>query len=433
MSARRIALLQAHCPISVYNVTVSDTVYAVIINFQVKNGRLCFILRMSGATDHVMDPTEPDYIEQIMRAFRKSGYRVHPCRICFKVAEEVVKLVEFFSTRPFTQEYFRQCVSDVEGDDSTCYDELNQANVSTVFSALGILESGTSRKREQQTGPVPVDKVQKNRGIVRCSSIQTRTTTENDCQRKECVAVPLLLHCEDVNFSRIVLDAATRLLRCRDQFITAEEDRKCQLRTEIEDLRQLANGKRMWEYITSVVFTLPQPVSSRSPGPNRWKTVPSLEVDALQRYLDQTSNLNLKIRHAKQFACASIEGAYINACYALQVGKERSIFIPGALVCGENNQFLLWRSYCATEEHMRHICWNADETVCIHGLQQTHQRLYLASPTLSYGANWSNLRPHSNMALLVRACICSGRRIGTNYVIEKPVNMIPAFLVIFDT
>lgn len=438
-STRRIAGLQAYCPIPLYNAVRQDVVYGHISNFRVEDGRLRVVIHMvnDANTDILVDPADTDYVQKLTYEFRSRNFRVHPKRVHFQVDGQVVSVDKFFCKSPFTKEYFEKCAS---FDDNERDVHLNPSRVTGIFSSINI---GLPEEPEAEVKETPGTELAVVEAAVaeapgtELAVVEEAPGTElaevDEGGIGEALGLELagmgitLAPCKDPSFQRLLMNNVHDLIVQRNKFIQEEPLRKDAIRREIDELKPWSGEERL-NYMLNAACSCPRP-QYLSCKKNGQACIP-VEVRAIQRIVDKTSSLNLKVKHAKWFVSEPIEQAYIDTCENLPMAT--TVFEPNLMSCGTNNEFLMWRSSCPTEVQMRRMAWNRDK-VRTSALQTMVRKEYLlASCTLTYGDKWCNMRPGHKMALLVRACVEKGMKVGDEYVIRDERLMIPAFLVIFD-
>lgn len=455
MSARRIAGLQSYCPIPLYNAARQNVVYGHICNFRVEDARLRVVIRMvnDANTDILVDPTDTGYVQKLTSEFRSRKFRVHPKRVHFQVDGQVVSVDQFFCKTPFTKEYFEQCASLNDNERDV---PLNPSRVTGIFSSINIgVPADEAEVEETPTELAVVNEavleqapgtelavveeavVEQVPGtelaVVEAAFEQEELAEVDEGVIEEALDLDLadmritLAPCKDPSFQRLLMNNVHDLIVQRNKFIQEEPSRKDAIRREIDELKPWSGEERL-NYMLNAACSCPRP-QYLSCKQNGQACIP-VEVRAIQRIVDKTSSLNLKVKHAKWFVSEPIEQAYIDTCENLPMAT--TVFEPNLMSCGTNNEFLMWRSSCPTEVQMRRMAWNRDK-VRTSALQTMVRKEYLlASCTLTYGDKWCNMRPGHKMALLVRACVEKGMKVGEAYVIRDERLMIPAFLVIFE-
>lgn len=461
MSARRIADLQSHCPIPVYSLMNPKNVYGHICNFRVRDDRLVFVLRMVNdrETDIDLDPVDTEYVQNLTSEFRARNFRVNLRKVFFRVGDRPVALTQFFCEAPFTKDYFAKCVSSNEVDccvvddaqpmsldtdqgngdaeRSNCAAEQGDGDIQCHDAEQGEQGNNSEERHGDEQGPGeeqghgyeqdPGEEQDPGGGQSQdhCVVDQHRTVGQPDRGDENLPDIGSM-HCEDRKFKEMVIDNAMKLITERNKCIKGEEMRKRAIVSEIQHTQSIDHRKTMSDFMIKNFCPPPQPEYLRhKPDDNQgsWEDLSPVQVAALQKIVNRSCEFELILKRARRFFSQPIEDAYVNLCQSLLPSKV--VFEPNLQRCGEPNQFLMWRSYCPTEECMRHMAWNQDKVV--DALQRTVRKVYLASRTLTYGDKWCNLRRHATSAFMVRVCVENCTKVGNEYVIDDPHMMIPAY------
>lgn len=438
-------------------------VYGHICNFRLRDDRLVFILRMVNdrETDIHLDPVDTEYVQKLTSEFRARNFRVNLRKVFFRVGDRPIALTQFFCENPFTKDYFAKCVSneddccvandaketldvidqsggddterggaaaDYQGDGDTRRNVerggVEQGGVEQDGVEQGALDDSAEEERHDEQSPGGEQDTAHGQSQGHCAG-QHRAVARPDGGDENLREIESM-HCEDPEFKEMVIDNAVRLLTERNKCIRGEEMRKKAIISEIQHMQSIDHKKQAHDFMIKSFCPPPQPEYLRhkaDQNEGNWADLPPVQVAALQKIVNRSCEFQVTLKRAKRFFSQPIEDAYVNLCQSFPHG--RVVFEPNLQRCGEPNQFLMWRSYCPTEECMRHMAWNRDKEV--DSLQRTVREVYLTSRTLTYGDKWCNLRRHATSAIMVRVCVENCARVGNEYVIDDPRLMIPAY------
>lgn len=417
------------------------------------------------------DPLSRNFTDPLTHEFRTNGFRVNIAKVNFKVCGNIVPISTFFSQEPFTKTYFRSCVNAHDSREKLESIKVEKTPTPIPVPSVTAKLENTSNTNNQGgvSDPSLIDTSRNASQVVanqastsdNNAKLKTNSQTLKPPSRhilaiRKTPAKPSQsvtdhsffdVKCKDTTFGIRVTSLARELILSRNKFITEEDQRKDELQFKINRLNDSTYRKNMQSFVKQSLFSPPQPMYLKHPNNDRWNfVINEAELASIQEYVNKTCPLKPKITAVKRFSCPIIEKTYIDVCESFNVIN--NTYIPHTYPCGENNQFLMWRTYCPTEEQMKAYAWNMDmiqNNLLRLSKSEPRSHAYVASTILIQGGKWCNLQPETNCALLVRICIGNCSKSTSNvrpndhsckvgereYAVFDGRMMIPAFLVIF--